>query len=99
MTNPTPQPAKERLEEILDREFPKGKCKERGGALMLFAEAMILLKEERTATLREVIEEVNVKEQRVPIRASNRNLNEWQEGYNQALEDVRLEIQHKLTSE
>lgn len=31
---------KERLEDVLDREFPKGECKERGNALMLFAHAM-----------------------------------------------------------
>ena len=31
---------KERLEEVLDEQFPKGECKERGQALVLFAEAL-----------------------------------------------------------
>lgn len=30
------------LEAVLDEHFPKGKCKERGAALMLFAQANIL---------------------------------------------------------
>lgn len=32
------------LEKVLDEQFPKGKCKERGAALMLFAYANILHK-------------------------------------------------------
>ena len=33
---------KEELEESLDRHFPKGECIERGNALMLFAEAVMI---------------------------------------------------------
>lgn len=36
---------KEKLEKILDEQFPKGKCKERGGALVLFSYANIYLNE------------------------------------------------------
>ena len=32
-----------RLEDILDEQFPKGKCKQRGNALVLFAEMWIQL--------------------------------------------------------
>lgn len=35
----------EQLEEVLDEQFPKGKCKERGSALMLFAHAVRLHKD------------------------------------------------------
>jgi len=28
---------REKLEDVLDEQFPKGKCKERGNALVLFA--------------------------------------------------------------
>ncbi len=28
------------LEDVLDQQFPKGQCKERGGALMVFAMAV-----------------------------------------------------------
>jgi len=31
-----------KLEEVLDANFPKGKCKERGPALLLFTEACML---------------------------------------------------------
>jgi len=34
---------KQRLEEVLDEQFPKGECKERGHALVLFAEAVSCL--------------------------------------------------------
>lgn len=37
---------KKDLEEKLDEFFPKGKCKERGQALVLFAEAVMLHNEE-----------------------------------------------------
>lgn len=33
------------MQEILDREFPKGECKERGHALVLFAELMMKMEE------------------------------------------------------
>lgn len=33
---------KEKLEWVLDKQFPKGKCKERGNALVLYAQAVIL---------------------------------------------------------
>lgn len=36
---------KEDLEDVLDAQFPKGKCKERGAALLLFAEAMLKIRE------------------------------------------------------
>lgn len=39
------QDIKTRLEDELDDRFPKGKCKERGQALMLFATAMIEVKD------------------------------------------------------
>ena len=35
---------KAKLEEVLDEQFPKGKCKERGQALVLFTWAMIMIK-------------------------------------------------------
>lgn len=44
---------KDRLEKVLDREFPKGKCKERGAALMLFAEAVNLLTTQRAEAYEE----------------------------------------------
>ncbi len=31
------------LEESLDKNFPKGKCKERGSALVMFSDALRLL--------------------------------------------------------
>jgi len=31
------------FDDLLDRHFPKGKCKERGEALVLVAEAMLTL--------------------------------------------------------
>ena len=34
---------KQRLEEVLDEQFPKGECKERGHALVLFAEAVFCI--------------------------------------------------------
>lgn len=34
-----------RLEESIDKNFPKGECDERGGALMMFADASIIFKE------------------------------------------------------
>ena len=39
------QEYKEKLEEILDKEFPKYQCKERGQALVLFSYAVIYLEE------------------------------------------------------
>ena len=33
---------KEKLEMILDQQFPKGECKERGNALVLYAQAVIM---------------------------------------------------------
>ena len=36
---------KQKLEEVLDREFKKRKSKERGAALILFAEAVRMAKE------------------------------------------------------
>ena len=36
-------PEREKLEDLLNKWFPKGKCKERGQALMLFAEFIIWL--------------------------------------------------------
>jgi hypothetical protein len=33
----------EELEEVLDEQFPKGKCKERGHALVLFAVAQRIM--------------------------------------------------------
>ena len=35
---------KNKLEEVLDEQFPKGKCKERGEALVLCAWAITLIK-------------------------------------------------------
>ena len=35
----------EELEETLNEQFPKGKCKERGHALVLFAKANIMINE------------------------------------------------------
>ena len=32
---------REKLEDVLDEQFPKGKCKQRGNALVLFAEMWI----------------------------------------------------------
>lgn len=105
--NPTPQPAEERLEEVLDREFPKGKCKERGGALVLYAEAMQFLKEERAATLREVTEEVKDMEEEDNYSSAYADYTEKKAienskailNYNHALNDVNKIIQNKLTSE
>ena len=37
------QEYKEKLEEILDKQFPKHQCKERGQALVLFSYAVIFL--------------------------------------------------------
>ena len=37
------QEYKEKLEEILDKEFPKHQCKERGQALVLFSYSVIYL--------------------------------------------------------
>lgn len=34
-----------RLEEALEENFPKGKCKDRGAALVMFANAVAILKE------------------------------------------------------
>lgn len=42
MDNALMREFKLKLEESLDTHFPKGKCKERGRALMLFAEACVL---------------------------------------------------------
>ena len=36
-------PERDKLEELLDKHFPKGKCKERERALVLFAEFIIWL--------------------------------------------------------
>lgn len=36
---------KESLEDVLDEQFPKGKCKERGAALVLYAYAEMKIKE------------------------------------------------------
>lgn len=95
--NPTPQPAKERLEEILDREFPKGKCKERGGALMLLAEAMILLKENTAATLREVME--SLPKAWPHEETFDQKARGFEHGYNDCREEITCLLQHKLTSE
>ena len=36
-------PERDKLEELLDTYFPKGKCKERGSALMMFSMFVIWL--------------------------------------------------------
>jgi hypothetical protein len=36
-------PERDKLEELIDKWFPKGKCKERGAALMVNAEFVIWL--------------------------------------------------------
>lgn len=36
-------PERDKLEELLDQWFPKGKCKERGQAIMMFAMFVIWL--------------------------------------------------------
>lgn len=36
---------KEKLEDSLDKHFPKGQCKERGPALVMFADAMMIFTE------------------------------------------------------
>lgn len=47
MTDPTPMPSNDidwnKLTDILDEQFPKGKCKERGQALVLIAYAKMAL--------------------------------------------------------
>lgn len=44
MTTPTPkedEPLKEQLFDLVDKHFPKGKCEERGAAMVLVAEALM----------------------------------------------------------
>jgi len=57
MTNPT-EKIKEEMENILDEQFPKGKCKERGNALVLYAEFIIKLKK-REAEILEIIDNMS----------------------------------------
>ena len=45
MTSPTPN--QKSCEQVLDEQFPKGQCKERGQALMLFAHFTIALEAEK----------------------------------------------------
>ena len=41
LKNKLEEKIKEKLEDVLDEQFPKGECKERGHALVLFAEMWI----------------------------------------------------------
>lgn len=40
-------PERDKLEELLNKHFPKGKCKERGRALVMFAEYVIWLEKRK----------------------------------------------------
>ncbi len=46
--------SKVNLEDELDRLFPKGECKERGAALVLYAMAKILIKQEKDSIVQDL---------------------------------------------
>lgn len=70
-----------KLEEILDQNFPKGECLERGRALVLFSYAVIYLKE--------ALEELQ-KERIMAIDA--KVLKEWKKGSASTLKNIREEL-------
>jgi hypothetical protein len=85
------------LEELLDKHFPKGECKERGAALMMFAETNLLVKSLLTQQKDRLLEKVGEKRKReqydvhtkdfIPMN-STRIVETENKGYNLALEDV-----------
>ena len=70
-----------KLKKILDAEFPKGLCGERGESLVLFSYAIIYLKEALEELDKEKIMAINSKV-----------LNEFNKGVKPALENIREKL-------
>ena len=49
----------DKLCDVLDEEFPKGECKERGEALVLLAYAEMYLQEQKAELIKEVLEMID----------------------------------------
>ena len=62
---------KRRLVEVLDEQFPKGECKERGHALVLFAEALLSSLEEKEVKEKGLCKNCGKKENSHPVRRNN----------------------------
>jgi len=85
-TNEEMRDFKEKLQEHLDLHFPKDGCKERGPALVLFAEAIYLANKQISDLKKSIREEIGgkkVKVNGVVIEQDMKNL-----GYNQALDEI-----------
>lgn len=81
---------KEALFDLIDKHFPKGKCKERGQAMVLVAEALMLIKADRAHLLDE-LEEAGPKQ--------TPEANAFEGGFNQANAAWRSTIQALRTRE
>lgn len=93
---------REKLVESLDKHFPKGQCKERGKALVVYADTVMLTRDLLASQKREMVEEIRAKIEAMKItkcktectppyvKHTHHKYENWT--YNVALNDVLAEL-------